>query len=214
MNRRRFLVRSGAVLFGGSGMVLGGCRAQQHGHVMTHDQKDMVGSHGAGAETYKPLVDEAVGKLLARQAHGVQPAGGAPGAKRVCFVGVENKSAEELGDFKEQLTEVIDNRIVESGSFAPVSRRFVQAGLRETRLRPDELFLPDNRARFLAVMQSQGQPFDYLLFASITSGTTRDNGSFQRDYLLTLELVNVQTGAPDKESATLRKGYTKSHFGK
>ena len=43
--------------------------------------------------THDPLIDEAVGKLLARQSHCVQPAGAnmpvAP--KRICFVGVENR---------------------------------------------------------------------------------------------------------------------------
>src|SRR5262245_21476213 len=197
MNRRQFLVR-GAALVGAAGL---GCRGTQYGKVYKDCQPDMVGSHAAGAETFKPLVDEAVGKLLARQS-AVVPAGGVPGPKRVCFVGVENKSSEEIGDFKDQLVEVIDNRIVESGAFQPVSRRFVAAGLREARVRPDELFLPANQRRLLAVMEQQGQPFDYLLFASLTSGTTRTNGEMQRDYLLTLELVNVQTGTPDKESAT------------
>src|SRR5262249_1272306 len=147
-------------------------------HVMKGDQADMVASHQAGAETYKPLVEEAVGKLLARQAQVIVPAGGAPqpGVKRVCFVGVENKSSEEMGDFKEQLCEVIDNYIVQSGAFQPISRRFVQSALREARLRPDELFLPANQRRLLAVLEQQGQPFDYLLFASLTSGTTRNNG--------------------------------------
>ena len=60
--------------------------------------------------------------------------------------------------------------------------------------------------------EQMGQPFDYLLFASITSGTTCNNDKFQRDYLLTLETVNIQTGEPDKESATIRKAYTKSCF--
>jgi hypothetical protein len=215
MNRRQFLGRTGAVLAGGAGLVLASCREYQHGRVMNDCQPDMSGSCAAGAETFKPLIDESVGKLLARQSHVVQ-AGGipVPAPKRICFVGVENKSAEELGDFKDQICEIIDNRIVESKVFLPVSRRFVEAGLREARLRPDELFIPANYRRFQLVMEQMGQPFDYLLFASITSGTTRDNDKFQRDYLLTLETVNIQTGEPDKESATIRKGYSKSCFRK
>jgi hypothetical protein len=213
MNRRQFLGRTGAVVIGGAGLVLASCRQYQHGHVMNDCQQDMSGSCAAGAETFKPLIDEAVGKLLARQTHVVQVGGvPVPGPKRVCFVGVENKSAEELGDFKDQICEIIDNRIVESKAFLPLSRRFVEAGLRTAALRPDELFVPANYRRFQAVMEQMGQPFDYLLFATITSGTTHDNGKFQRDYLLTLETVNIQTGEPDKESATIRKAYTKSCF--
>jgi hypothetical protein len=205
------------MVMGGAGLVLTGCRGSQHAHVLTEKHGDMVGSHCAGSETFKPLIDEAVGKLLARQSMGaVQPAGGIepPGLKRVCFVGVENKSSEELGDFKDQIYAIIDNRIVESKAFVTVSQRFVQAALRQVRLRPDELFVPANMRQFQAIMEQQQQPFDYLLFAQLTSGTTKSNGDYQRDYLLTLEMVNVHTGQPDKECATIRKGYHQSRLGK
>ena len=46
-----------------------------------------------------------------------------------------------------------------------------------------------------------------MLYAKITSGTTRKRKDTQRDYMLTLEMVNVKTGDYDKESATLRKAY-------
>lgn len=196
----------------------GGCRGRQHAHVLKQTDRDMVGSHVAGAETFKPLIEEATAKLLGREAAaaGIQPAGMNPqvGCKRICFVCVENRSAEEIGDFKEQVYEIIDSHISESGVFQPVSKRFVDAALMETRLRPDQLFLPNNRRMFAAALEDVGQPFDYLLFAKITSGTTGSNGDYQRDYLLTLELVNIQTGDFDKESATLRKGYHKSALGK
>ena len=95
-----------------------------------------------------------------------------------------------------------------------VLENYVVAGLEQTRLRPDALFLPDNMQTFSAVMAQQGQPFDYLLFAKLTSGTTEKNCDYQRDYLLTLELVDVQSGDFDKESAKIRKGYHVSHVGK
>jgi hypothetical protein len=215
MNRRDFLGRSLTTLFSGAGLVLAGCRGQQYAQVLRPDQQDMVGSHAAGSETFGPLIEESVGKLLARHMHGVQTVGApVPGPKRICFVGLENKSSEELGDFKDQIIEIIDNHIVQSQVFQPISRRYVQVGLREARLRPDELFLPDKQRLFLAVMEKAGYPFDYLLFASLTSGTTHNNGDFQRDYLLTLELVDIHTGQPDKECATLRKGYHKSRLRK
>jgi len=135
-------------------------------------------------------------------------------AKRVCFIGVENRSIEELGDFKEQIYEQIDSQILQAPSFEPISRRYVEAGLIETRLRPDSLFMPQNMQMFTAAMQRQGQPFDYLMFAKLTSGTTESNQDYQRDYVLTLEVVDVQSGAYDKESAKIRKGYHKSRLGK
>jgi len=208
MDRRRFIL-----LGSGAGIAaVVGCRGLQTGTVLSGDKKDLSGSHAAGAETYKPLIDDALGKLLARQNSGVQPASvPGPVVKRVCFVGLENKSSEDLGDFKDQIVEILDTKINTSGTFAPISRKFVQAGLTETRLRPDELFLPANQRKFLAAMEAQGAPFDYMLYATVTSGTTRDNASTQKDYLLTLELVDIKTGAPDKESASIRKGYAKSY---
>jgi hypothetical protein len=211
MDRRRFLAA-------GCGSFLAahaaGCRGTQTGEVMTADRKDTVGSHAAGAETYKPLIDEALGKLLARQSAAIHPAGAAgavPAAKSICFVGLENKSSEDLGDFKAQIVEIIDTKINTSGAFEQVSRRYVEVGLRDLRLRPDDLLQGRNLRDFQAAMESQGAPFQYLLFATVTSGTTRDNDRTQKDYLLTLELVDVQTGRPDKESASLRKGYRKTH---
>ena len=55
-------------------------------------------------------------------------------------------------------------------------------------------------------MEQQGQPFDFLLYATLTSGTTRVNKDYQRDYLLTLEMVNLHNGEYDKQSATLTQG--------
>lgn len=192
-----------------------GCK-YQHAHLIKPQAENMVGSHAAGAEVFDPLVEEAIAKLLARQTQfpaNTDPSLGlAP--KSVCFVGVENKSAEELGDFKEQLYQQIDAHIGSSDAFAPLSRRMVDAALRETRLRPDSLMVPSNQRLFAEVLEREGSPIDYLLFATLTSGTTKNNGSSQRDYLLTLELVDLHTGTYQKEMAEVRKGYHKSLLGR
>lgn len=220
MNRREFLVGClpvvGAV---GYSMGLAGCRSRQHAHVLEDDQQDMVGSHTAGAETFTPLIDEAVARLLGQHVDKICQASHTldfqPETRLgICFVGVENKSIEEIGDFKEQIYQRIDTQIVQSRVFRPISKRFVDVGLRQTRLRPDSLFVPSNRSVFAAAMEQMGQPFEYLLYATITSGTTDSNSSYQRNYLLTLEMVSVQTGDYAKESAELRKGYHRSALGK
>jgi hypothetical protein len=216
MDRRRFLALSLVGLASAAG-----CRGKQFARVSQPGEADMVASHQAGAETFKPLTEEAVAGLLGRhmpQVHQVSHVTGAeqipPPGMRICFVGVENKSAEEIGDFKEQLYQVIDSKILESRVFQPISKRYVDAALRETRLRPDSLFIPQNMRMFSGFLEQQGQPFDYLLYATITSGTTRENQQFQRDYLLTLEMVNVHNGEYDKQSATLTKTYHKSRIGR
>ncbi len=207
-----------------------GCANHQYGHILANNDKDLVGSHAAGAATWNPLVDEAVAKLLGRCPPAIQPvtfAGTefpiepatigsalASGPASICFVGLENKSAEELGDFKDQLYERIDSQINGSEAFRGLSRRMVDAALLETRLRPDSLFLPHNRQLFADVLGRQGAPVDYLLFATVTSGTTDRNKSSQRDYVLTLEMVNLHSGEFLKESAEIRKGYSKTRTGK
>jgi hypothetical protein len=214
MDRRRFLVHLGC----GGLLASLGCRGTQHAHVLDPNEKDMVGSHTAGAETWEPLIQQSVGQLLGRQEVIVQTAGDAAIPelhKRICFVGVENKSAEEIGDFKEQIYQKIDTCINGSDAFEMIHRKYVEAGLRQCGLRPDDLFVPNNRRQFTMAMEQLEQPFDYLLYANITSGTTRSNQKdYQRDYLLTLELVNMATGKADKESAELSKGYHKSKLGK
>lgn len=207
-----------------------GCAGRQYAHLLAQDDKDLVGSHAAGAATWNPLVEQSVAKLLSRCPPDVQPVafeshGDIPldpaahqalvaGPATVCFVGIENKSAEEIGDFKDQLYEQIDSQINSNSEFRGISRRMVQSALRETRLRPDALFLPANRQAFAGVLGRAGTPVDYLLFATITSGTTDRNKSSQRDYTLSLEMVNVHTGDFLKESAKIRKGYSKTRAGK
>jgi len=219
MFRRQFLRSCSA--FGASliSFVLAGCRGKQYAHVLEEDDENMVGSHEAGASVFEPLVQKAVADLLAKESAGAvqQAAFNEQGTfpKKICFCGIENSSAEELGDFKEQLYEIIDAKIVSSQRYQPISRRFVEAGLRQVRIRPDELFLPANQRTFTQVMEKNGQPFDYLLFAKITSGTTHSNGDdYQRDYLLTLELVNIHNGTSQKVSEKIRKGYHRSALGR
>jgi hypothetical protein len=209
MLRRQFLGLSAASVLAASAF---GCRNKQFARVVKPGEDQMVGSHAAGAETYKPLIDESVSKLLGNCSHGVQPAGydGSipPGERRICFISVENKTAEEIGDFKEQIYQLIDSRISEArGTFTLINRRAVDAALRDTRLRPDDLLTQQKMRIFSAHLEQEGQPFDYMLWAVLTSGTTRENKDYQRDYLLTLELVDVQTMQQFKESATLSKGY-------
>lgn len=207
---RTFLMLTAALL------CIPACRSTQYAHILESDDPDMVGSHTAGAATWEPLVQNAVAKLLGRQCEDIQLASvqGVDARKRVAFVGIENRSAEELGDFHDQLFEEIDAAIDSSEMFHTVSRRYVEAGLRESGLVPDQLFIPTNREHFAACLQQMDQPFDYLLFANVTSGTTVSNKSQQRDYRLTFELVDVASGDFDKESAEIRKGYHKSRLGK
>lgn len=98
MLRRRVLIQSAMAPALAALLTATGCRGKQVAHVLTGDDQDMVGSHTAGAETWKPLIEQSVGQLLARQCSEIHPASLAEGAeieqKRVCFLGVENKSTK------------------------------------------------------------------------------------------------------------------------
>lgn len=235
MDRRCFLRLSSQSLLGAasaSALVVAassGCAGRQYAHILKNDDVDMVGSHEAGAAVWNPLVDECVAKLLGRCDVGdihpatfqesvmpgeLPPPPPAAGPARVCFIALENKSAEELVDFKDQLYQRIDSQVNSGSRFQMISRRMVDAALLEVRMRPDQLFTPANRDLFAAALGRQGSPVDYLLYGTITSGTTDRNKSTQRDYVLTLEMTNLHTGAYVKESATIRKGYHQGRTGK
>ena len=188
---------------------------------MHNNELDKVGSNRAGAEVYTPMVQHATGKLLGRAAMepiqqvGYQTGPHFPtGKRKVCFISLENKSVEELGDFKEHIQSAILENISSSDQFEVVSDRAVTAGLRALSLRADDLFMEENMRMFTSAMGRGGTPVDYLLFAKITSGTTESNRDMQRDYKLTLELVNTQTFVPIIESTPVRKEYNNSVKGK
>ena len=201
----------------------GGCRGHQTGTVVKNDSQ-MVGSHTAGAEVWLPLVQSTTAKLLARQASEIQqtgfeqadglPPGAHPLKKRVCFIGIENRSIEELADAREEMYEQIDTVVNGSEAFEMISRRAVDAGLRRCGLTPNDLFAADNQARFAATMGKMESPIDYLLFGKVTTISTYDNKDSERDYKLTLELTDVHSGKYIKESEDIRKGYTSSKLKK
>jgi len=214
--RRRDFLFKGTAFYVGC-LVLGsaGCRNTQKGKVIKQDDPGRVGSHQAGSEVFRPMVCDATSKLLGKaemQPVHYDPVNSAhPQTRRVCFIELENKTNEEIGDFKEQLFEIIDSQISNSTSFTTVSPRAIKGVLSSTGFRSSDLFLPSNMATFSAAMQKEGQPFEYLLFAKLTSGTTVDNLNSQKDYMLTLEMVNVNS--PDdrlKESTVIRKEYNRT----
>ena len=182
---------------------------------MSNDEANKVGSHQAGAEVFRPIVCEATEELLSKaymqpQTATITLVDGTP-VRRVCFIELENKTNEEIGDFKEQLEEIIDTKISDSTSFTTVSSRAVKGVLRQTGFRPDDLFLPSNMAKFSAAMQQDGEPFEYLFFAKLTSGTTSDNIDKQKDYMLTLEMVNVSMPSDRlKVNKMIRKEYMRT----
>jgi Arc/MetJ-type ribon-helix-helix transcriptional regulator len=176
------------------------------GRVKSDDEVDLTGNTRAGAETFNRLIQESVDNLL--QKSSAQK----PTADRlkIAFLELENRSAEELVDWRDTVRQRIDEAVNRSGRYRNISDRFVKAALQETGLKPDDLYLPEKRRRFLKVLEANGNPVDFLMYASLNTGTTTGSRrEMQRDYLLTLELVDVENGESEKVNADVRKEYLK-----
>ena len=209
----------GLVVLAACVLSFAGCETQK-GKLVDSSTPDRVGSHKAGSEVYDPAARAAVEGLLAQVAgEPIRPeeVGAVVGqivegdwTRKVCFVGVENAGGEELGDIRESLAETIRTMISQSDQFEVIDSRMVAAGLRETGLRVDDLLLPDKRSRFAAALGEMAAPFDYLLFAKVTTATTRDNVDSQVKYTLTLDLTNIHTGSSTRHTVELKKHYNKS----
>lgn len=200
-------------------LCLVGC-ATQRGKVVDDDAPVRVGSARAGAEIYDPAAEAAVAGLLEQAARNPVSSGDVGktvaqiteeyGVRKICFLGVENAGGEEMGDIREDLTEVIRTKIARSDVFETIDSRMATAGLREAGLRVEDLLLPEKRERFADALGENEAPFDYILFAKVTTATTVDNKDSQVKYSLTLDLVNVRTGASIRETVSLKKNYNRS----
>ncbi len=171
-------------------------------------------------ETYqlrraKPkLVDDPVATwlsdLLLPPAAGVQT--------HFCFVGVENQSNDELGDFREELHAHITDAINRSASRTSISRRFVEVALAETKLRPDALLVPDKMQLFCSALQREGHSADYMLLAKIKPSQQliqlQNTDSRQTDYTLELTLLDVLAQAMNKQEILISKTGKRYELGK
>lgn len=187
-----------------------GCWSLQSGisHILYPGAGERTGSHATSAGDLAPRVDAAVHQLLSvAQANEVSQVQGQqmPARVNVCFVGIENRSSEELGNFTEQLAENIGKLINEHDLFQSINRHYVDATLRLTRLNPTDLSEPDNLGIYASAMEQNGQPFQYLLYAELTLGTTPGDKNKQIDYLLSLSLVEAATGQKVKATARVQR---------
>jgi hypothetical protein len=174
------------------------------GRIMDDAEDDYVGSRSAGAATYDRLIAGAVEKLLGSH----NAARGGTGKLQIATLPVENASSEELGDWQEDVYEKIATSINQSERYVTINRRFVEEALRETRLRQTQLFLPKYRRAFLEALEASDNPVQLLLFPKLTTGTTRVESDSQRNYTLTLDLVDVESGKDYKVSEQVRKAYS------
>ena len=175
------------------------------GRIMEDTEQDHVGSKALGAAGTDRLVSDVVTKVL----NSYSGAHAGVGKLKVAVLRVDNASSEELGDFQEYIFDLISTSINRSGRFQTISLRFVNEALRESRKRREQLFLPKHRREFLAVLERQNNPAQILIFPKLSSGTTRSDDVRQRNYQMTLVLVDVESGEDHRESTVIRKAYTR-----
>jgi hypothetical protein len=181
-----------------------GCEGSPKGRVKGGDEGDLVGSKTAGAETYNQLIEEATRKLLNAEAARF-PEGD---VRKIAFVGIENRGAEELGDIRDSTNQIIETVIFQAKRYDMIGQRYVDHGLSVNSMRAEDLFLHDGREKFVNVLRAEGQDPDYLLWAVYTTLSTTGEKERQRDYLLTLELIDARSGRlMQKETARVRKAY-------
>ena len=121
---------------------LASCQTDKPAEIMGDNERDLVGSGAAGAATFERLIDSTVSKLL-------EPYKGEFAELKVrslAFVDLENRTAEELGEWREQLIDKIEASVNDRREFKAISIRFVSAVLKEMGNPPiDKLFLPQGR---------------------------------------------------------------------
>jgi hypothetical protein len=183
--------------------MVAGCSSPS-GRIKGDDEGSLVGAKTAGAATYNELVGQTVEKLLQRHSKNKSA------NLLLCFVEIENRSSEELGENREALYEEIDTIIVNSGAYRNVSRRFVNTALRATGMRAEDIFLGKGRKKFMKELGDEGITPTHLMWGKLTSISTEGSSRREREYLLTLEIVEAKSGLTEaKQTSKVRKEYSK-----
>ncbi|MBP3556784.1 MAG: hypothetical protein J6K20_03650 [Thermoguttaceae bacterium] len=86
----------------------------------------------------------------------------------LCFLGVSGKG--DLGG----LSEAARQQIETSSSFRLLEKSAVQAALKESDVRANNLFIPAERKKFVAAL---GEPVDYLLAGYVEKGSVPTDGA-------------------------------------
>lgn len=175
--------------------------------VKSGDEGDLVDVRKGGTETYKELIRKGVSELLAEHRLTL---GNSAEKVMIAFVGVENRSSEELGEFRASMNNEITTALVNSRLYSMLSMRAVDAAKRESNIRSvDDLTVARPREAFLGVLNKDGQAPQYLLFGEVTSMTSSGNNSRERTYQLTLQLMDSSNGViQTQKMVEMRKEYT------
>lgn len=175
--------------------------------VKDESEGDLVDVRKGGTETYLALVNKGVRELIEANRKDLMKSAEKP---LVAFVGVENKSSEELGEFRASMNSEIETVLVNSELLGMISMRAVDAARRESNIRTiDDLTTARSRQAFLSVLNRDGAVAQFLLYGEVTSMTSSGNSAKERTYELTLQLMDSSTGMiASQKKVKLRKEYS------
>ena len=179
------------------------------GRIKEKGEASLVGDRRAGAVEYRRLMDDSL-KELSSKFRDATRLSNAPRI-RVAFFGIENKTNEELGSWRYQINDIMNKAIYGSADFQDISfDRYVKPALDTAGVKPENLVIPAEARKFLAVLEKNNQVLDAFLFSSLTQGDTTQGNLKQSDYVLTLELINPLDGQRlAMSNAEISKEYTR-----
>ena len=187
---------------------IAGCSAPK-ARIRGADEESLVDDSRAGAVVYRNVIDQALKSLSDK--YRASTAGKESFVRiKVAFMGIDNNTSEELGTWRQQINDIVNRAINESGDFTDISfERFIKPALKSAGVRKESLALPAERRKLMAVLEQSGNPVDAFLFASLTQGNSRSGSLQQADYLLTLELMNSLDGTRIMAHGELSKEYSR-----
>lgn len=178
------------------------------GRIKEKGEASLVGDRRAGTVVYRRLIDGSLKELSLKFRLAARNSN-APKI-RVAFFGIDNRTNEELGSWRDQLNDIINGAINESADFQDVSfENFVKPALETAGVKPDRLVIPAEARKLLAVLEKNNQVLDAFLFARLTQGDTTQGNLKQSDYILTFELVNPLDGIRLMSREEISKEYTR-----
>ena len=173
------------------------------------DEESLVGDRRAGAAVYRTVIDQALIELSTKYRAQIRNDLDQSRIK-VAFMGIDNRTNEELGAWRDQINDIINSALNESGDFLDISfEYYVVPALRRASVNKEDLVLPADYRRFAEVLEASGRPLDALLYGRLSQGDTRSGNLTQSDYLLTFELMNPLNGTRLNATGELSKEYAR-----
>lgn len=173
-------------------LLLGACKSTDY----NQNQQRIVDSNRADATEYNDLFTGAVNDLVSK----TTSVAANQGVIKIAIMTVKTTSREEIGPERRGfLQERLVSDFSDLGHFAVIDREMVKVALNAVGVATEEeLLLPDRRAKFVEILQQQGQAPSYVLFPAISSIGAKSESLLgsqkQMTYSVNLRLVNTRTG--------------------